>query len=385
MSDLKNIVIIGASNAGHGIATKLSTQLPTTHRVILIDPAPSSFWPIASLRAAVVPGWESKVYHPLEQKNIFPEGSRHTLLRQSVVKLEPNAVVVSGEYEGSSIIPFAALVITTGASQAFPMRPKQEWSAQEVEAQFKIMQQEVAEAKNVLVLGGGPTGIEFAGEIIAHYPGEPKKITLVHRRSALIDERSYSKLSTTLQTKLTNAGVTLILGDEHIAGEGFHTGKQNGTTVVKTKGGKSIEADYIFLAVGNHPNTKLIAEADPAALSSAKLIKVNQFLQVQSKFFNTPNVFTAGDCADSPGWRSFVSAEADTATVAANVIAALKGTALKTHKAGPRVMVVPFGPAGGAGFAEVPFLGDSMLPEFMVPKIKSKELFLSKFHGRFLA
>ena len=33
----------------------------------------------------------------------------------------------------------------------------------------------------------------------------------------------------------------------------------------------------------------------------------------------------------------------------------------------------------------MPLLGDSMLPEFMVPKAKGKTLFLDRFHGRFLA
>lgn len=64
-------------------------------------------------------------------------------------------------------------------------------------------------------------------------------------------------------------------------------------------------------------------------------------------FFSTPNVFAVGDCADSPGWRSLVSAQADAATVAANVAAALSGGALKKHKAGARVMVVPLGPGDG--------------------------------------
>jgi len=54
-------------------------------------------------------------------------------------------------------------VIATGASQPFPMRPKQEWSAEQVEQRFKEMQREIAGSQNIVVLGGGPTGIEFTG------------------------------------------------------------------------------------------------------------------------------------------------------------------------------------------------------------------------------
>lgn len=129
--------------------------------------------------------------------------------------------------------------------------------------------------------------------------------------------------------------------------------------------------------------------------------------QVKSTFFTNPNVFAAGDCADAPGWRSFVSSETEAGTVTTNLLAAIKKSSLKVHKAGPRAMVVPLGTTDGvslsqsyvcnyanandqlrafqAGFAQLPLLGDSMLPEFLVPTVKGKDLFTAKFHGRFLA
>jgi NADH dehydrogenase FAD-containing subunit len=101
-----NVVIIGASTAGHIIASQLAPKLPATHRIVIIDPAPTSYWPIASLRAAVVPGFESKVYHRLEQKNFFPADSKNVLVRQRVVSVEPASIVLDGEFEGSSQVPF---------------------------------------------------------------------------------------------------------------------------------------------------------------------------------------------------------------------------------------------------------------------------------------
>lgn len=101
-----NVVIIGASTAGHIIASQLAPKLPASHRIVIIDPAPTSYWPIASLRAAVVPGFESKVYHRLEQKNFFPANSKNVLVRQRVVSVEPASIVLDGEFEGSSQVPF---------------------------------------------------------------------------------------------------------------------------------------------------------------------------------------------------------------------------------------------------------------------------------------
>lgn len=46
-------------------------------------------------------------------------------------------------------------------------------------------------------------------------------------------------------------------------------------------------------------------------------------------------------------------------------------------------MVVPTGPASGAGFAAMGPLGDTALPQFMVPIAKGKDLFVGKFFERF--
>lgn len=69
--------------------------------------------------------------------------------------------------------------------------------------------------------------------------------------------------------------------------------------------------------------------------------------QVHSKYFATSNVFAAGDCADAPGWRSFVSADTEANTVATNIRAAFNSVPLRKHKAGPRAMIIPLGEEGG--------------------------------------
>jgi hypothetical protein len=38
----------------------------------------------------------------------------------------------------------------------------------------------------------------------------------------------------------------------------------------------------VFLAKGNKPNTELIRDVDPSALTPGGLIKVNEYLQVRS-------------------------------------------------------------------------------------------------------
>lgn len=90
----------------------------------------------------------------------------------------------------------------------------------------------------------------------------------------------------------------LVLGDEHIQEPDLVTGKQNGMRAIRTKNGKEIKgvlssltvidhllilvcpADFVFIAIGNIPNTQIIGDADPSALAKDRTINVNEYLQV---------------------------------------------------------------------------------------------------------
>jgi flavin-dependent dehydrogenase len=58
---IKNVVIIGLGLAGAPAAAELAKTLPKSHRVIGLSENDFAYYPIASLRAAVVPGWENKI------------------------------------------------------------------------------------------------------------------------------------------------------------------------------------------------------------------------------------------------------------------------------------------------------------------------------------
>lgn len=97
-----------ASIAGHNLANSLLQTLPLTHRIILIDAASYAFFPIAALRASVVPGWEDKIILPLNDGTVFPKGSQHRVISgNKVVELKEGTVVLEKEWEGQKEISFA--------------------------------------------------------------------------------------------------------------------------------------------------------------------------------------------------------------------------------------------------------------------------------------
>ncbi|KAL7416583.1 hypothetical protein BDY24DRAFT_412755 [Mrakia frigida] len=118
--DLKNIVIVGASAAGAGLARALENKLPSTHRIVLIDANEFAFWPISALRAAVVPGWEEKSFKSLQ--GFFPKGSRHVMLSKTRVVELGNGFVTVEEDGKRREIAFDISVLALGSTYNFPMR-----------------------------------------------------------------------------------------------------------------------------------------------------------------------------------------------------------------------------------------------------------------------
>ncbi|KAK4687483.1 apoptosis-inducing factor 2, partial [Tremellales sp. Uapishka_1] len=434
MSDLKNIVIIGGSCAGLSAANTLVPNLPTTHRILVIDALPFGFWPIAALRAAVVPGWEKRVSVPLTTATVFPAGSEHKVLAPyKVVELKQNSVILDKEFEGSTEVPFFVgpsqpcpkklssstdlatpqkALIATGSLQPSPMRPSADSTAESWQKDLVRIQNDLVKATNVVVIGGGSVGLEVAGEIRAQHP--KVKITIVHPEThvmhpaASVDPvkngvTSYSspptlpKLSTALEKALKDIDITTVLGDKVVIAKGDVAegdwngsfGIQTGIKTVKLESGKTLEADYVFMSVGNKPNTGLVAKADSAALDN-DLVTVDEYLRVKSTnpaSILTKNYFAAGDCSNIVGWKNSQTADAYAASAANNIIGEVKSRALKKLAIERKAfMMIPLGPAHGSGSVTLPYVGTFVAPEFMVRKGKGEDLliqstFLPRFKG----
>lgn len=58
-------MVVGLGYGGLGAAKTLAGQLPPTQRVVVIHESEFAYNPVASLRAATVPGWENKIMVPV--------------------------------------------------------------------------------------------------------------------------------------------------------------------------------------------------------------------------------------------------------------------------------------------------------------------------------
>ncbi|KAK9062712.1 hypothetical protein SSX86_019901 [Deinandra increscens subsp. villosa] len=221
--DSRKLVVIGGGIAGSYIAKTLQFHANLT----LIDPKEYLEIPWASLRGMVEPSFAER---SLIQHKHYLTGSR--LIVSNAVDIRESEVLTS---EGR-LVPYDYLVIATGHGDPLPIT-----RAERLE-QYQAENEKIKAAQSILIVGGGPTGVELAGEIAVDFP--EKKITLVHKGYRLIEflgPKASKKTLDWLKSKHVEVKLEQTVNLEDVA---------EGSKVFKTSAGEIIRADCHFLCTG---------------------------------------------------------------------------------------------------------------------------------------
>lgn len=149
------------------------------------------------------------------------------------------------------------------------------------------MNKTIKSANSILVVGGGPTGVELASEIAVDFPD--KKVKLVHRGSRLMEFIGY-KASRKALDWLTSRKVEVILGqsvDMNSISDG----------VYRTSGGETFTADIHFDCTGKKMGSSWLKEThlqDSIDIHGRLMVDAN--LRVKGH----KNIFGIGDITDIP-------------------------------------------------------------------------------------
>ncbi|KAL0436255.1 UNVERIFIED_CONTAM: Apoptosis-inducing factorA [Sesamum radiatum] len=162
----KRVVVVGGGVAGSLIAKSLQFQADVT----LIDPKEYFEIPWASLRAKVEPSFaeRSVIYH----KDYLTNGR---LVVSKAISISNSQVLTT---EGR-LVTYDYLVIATGHDDPLPKTKSERLK------EYQTEHERIRSASSVLIVGGGPTGVELAGEIAVDFPD--KKVVLVHEGSRLLE------------------------------------------------------------------------------------------------------------------------------------------------------------------------------------------------------
>eukprot|EP01079_Euglenida_sp_SAG-EU17-18_P006546 gene6546-1167_t len=171
---LPTVIVVGGGYGGAEAAKELDKHC----KVLLIDKKPYFFHNIGSLRACTDPEFSKNIVIPYT--HLMNKGQ---FLQAEVVAVHasPPAVML----EDGTELRASHFVISTGSTYAFPLK-MHELEPAGLVPEYKKVHTEIAAAKTVVVVGGGPTGVEMVGEI--KDMDASKEVVLVHSRQQLLSD-----------------------------------------------------------------------------------------------------------------------------------------------------------------------------------------------------
>eukprot|EP00698_Gefionella_okellyi_P000033 TRINITY_DN1001_c0_g1_i4.p1 TRINITY_DN1001_c0_g1~~TRINITY_DN1001_c0_g1_i4.p1 ORF type:complete len:253 (+),score=52.88 TRINITY_DN1001_c0_g1_i4:722-1480(+) len=190
---------------------------------------------------------------------------------------------------------------------------------------------DLLKAKRVCVIGGGPVGVEVAGEIAQNFP---EKEVVLMSRGDLLERCCKAAHENCYRLFSMFPNIQLVLGErlKGLEDERF----------VTTESGKRIEADIIYPCMGFVPNTECVQKHFAASMTEHGLLKVNpKTLQV----LGHDNVFALGDINDIPEEKLAQTAEAHSALAVSNLRLMERSLAPKSYTIpDKRLIIVSIGP-----------------------------------------
>lgn len=311
---------------------------------------------IANPRLAVDPDTIDVTYQPLSKA-----WSRAKLMNIKEIKSVSSGQVVIVDSDGAEqTLEADGIVVATGSVQSSPLMKDSTGKSKETrKAEFTAFRDAVKNAKaGVLVIGGGATGVELAGEIATDFP--EVKCTLMNKPELLLNgSGKRSSMHKVVLKQLKKLGVNVILGD-YI--EGLREDYMGEPQKFTTKKGVEVEADVVVICAGGHPNVPF--PSDGAMDEKTKGLSVNGDMLCKGlgKDLSKP-IWALGDCTMYGGRGTF--ADAQIAALKASVAhfeksASAKGGPMKyKHKASEQLpSLISVGRRGGA--FSLPFVNAMM-------------------------
>jgi NADH dehydrogenase FAD-containing subunit len=290
----KTVVILGAGLAGLPVAhylLKFTAANVSDLRVVLVSPNDEFYWNLASVRA-VLPGKlaEDKYTWPIPEAFAKYPSDKFEFVAGKAETLNPdtNSVVVALNDGTQRNLEYHTVIVCTGSDPLDGMPWKTVGTSQKTKAAIAQLQEQIKNAKSIVVGGAGATGVEFAGELGAEYakPGT-KSVTIVSSDPLPLEARIMQSTRETTKKELEKLKVKFV-ADTKITAVADADGQKVLELTNKDGSKTTLKADLFVPTYGMSFNTQFA----PAAMLDANK-KLNQDKYLRSPQYK--NVFVLGD------------------------------------------------------------------------------------------
>ena len=254
MSGLHTIVVIGASYGGLPVAHDLlKNVLPASgkeYKLVLVNPSEEFYWKVGAPRAITRPEML-----PMEKAllNFLPTfekyGNKFQFIKGKVTALDSSSKTI--EVNTGDKISYDQVVIASGTYFDNDI-----WSTsrgtEALKNEVADLHRKLPNAQTIMVAGGGPCGVETAGELGEAYGGK-KEIILLSGGDRLLNRTVNKKPSQLSQQYLEKMGVTVTHKVQVKS-----TVKEGDKTVVTLSNGETKTVDVYIGAVGDKPNNSFV-------------------------------------------------------------------------------------------------------------------------------
>lgn len=314
----KHLLLIGGGHAHLTVLTNLDEYTKRGHRVTLVSPSPYHYY------SGMGPGMLGSLYHPEQIR--FPiktiseaRGAKFVAERAERIDPESRTVFLKSGHTlhydilscntGSFVAPDS---LDNSCDNAYPVKPIEML----LKARQHILELTKQGTPRILVIGGGPAGVEIAGNIwrLIKDHGATAQITMVAGRRLLA--RFCPKTHRLALDSLTRRSITVL--------EGTHVSRLEQDRVL-LEDGRSLPLDISLIAVGIRPYPIFKDSQIPSSADGGLL--VNSYLQS----VGYPEIFGGGDCItfeESPLDKVGVYAVRQNSVLYHNLLAALEAREL---------------------------------------------------------
>ncbi|KAJ4320233.1 hypothetical protein N0V94_003497 [Neodidymelliopsis sp. IMI 364377] len=290
------VVILGGHFAGisaahyllrHVFPTLTKSFPSTTPHVTLITPQTHFFWNIAAPRHLCARDVidASKIFISLDNAFKAYPPEQYSFLQGKAKSVDPSTgkVEVSLVDGSTTNIGYTSLVVATGRQSNSPLWQIND-SGEKTRSEFARIQDRLQTASSVIITGGGPIGVETAGEIASRH--QDIDVRLYSGTDRLLP-RLLPSTSAAAEKRLQDLGVRVIHDQRYTA-----VTEREQSVVSFGKGSTEI-ADVFIDATGGRPNSNFLPKD---WINDEGFVRTNE-KTTRVEGTNSDGVYALGDVA----------------------------------------------------------------------------------------